>query len=275
MSLSILDIPPPPADFRLRYGRGRQHFGDLRLPAGTGPHPVVIGVHGGFWRARYDLGYYGHLCAALAACGVATWNIEYRRVGQWGGGWPGTLEHVARAADHLRTLAASYALDLNRVVTLGHSAGGHLALWLAGRPRIPTDSLLHTATPLPLRGAISLAGVCDLRQGWELNLGSGAVGAFMGGSPERLPKRYASASPAALLPLGVQQALIHGSDDDNVPLVLSENYHAAASALGDDVTLHILPATAHFEPVDPQSHAWPTVRDVVLEMLEIRLNAKD
>lgn len=267
MSRSILDAPPPPADFRLPYSTGPYHFGDLRLPTGSGPHPVVIGIHGGFWRARYDLGYYGHLCAVLTAHGVATWNIEYRRVGQTGGGWPGTLEDVGLAADHLRELVPSHNLDLDRVVTLGHSAGGHLALWLAARPRILAGSPLHSATPLPLRGAVSLAGVCDLRRGWELNLGSGAVTDFMGGSPDKLPERYGSVSPAELLPLGVPQVLIHGSDDDSVPLTLSEGYQAAATAQGDDARLITLPGIGHFELVDPQSNVWPQVQDAVLELL--------
>lgn len=267
MSRSILDAPPPPADVRLPYNTGPHHFGDLRLPDGPGPHPVVIGIHGGFWRARYDLGYYGHLCAALTARGVATWNIEYRRVGQPGGGWPGTLEDVALATDYLRELAPIHNLDLDRVVTLGHSAGGHLALWLAARPHIPTGSPLHNATPLLLRGAVSLAGVCDLLRGWELNLGSGAVADFVGGSPDKLPERYASASPAALLPLGVQQVLMHGSNDDSVPLTLSEGYQAAAAAQGDDVRLITLAGIGHFEPVDPHSNVWPQVQDAVLELL--------
>ncbi len=267
MSSTILEISPPPTDLRLSYGGGQYHFGDLRLPAGPGPYPVVIGVHGGFWRARYDLGYYGHLCAALATCGVATWNIEYRRVGHEGGGWPGTLEDVALATDYLRTLAPTYNLDLNRVVTLGHSAGGHLALWLAARARIPADSPLHSAAPLPLRAAVSLAGVCDLQRGWELKLGTTAVPDFVGGSPAQVPERYASASPAALLPLGIPQVLIHGSDDESVPLIVSRDYHAAATALGDDVTLLALPNTGHFEVVDPRSHVWPQVQDVVLALL--------
>src|SRR5579872_5792979 len=131
----VLETAAPRADARLRYGPDPLHFGDLRLPGGTGPHPVVVMVHGGFWRARFNLEYAGHLCAALAALGIATWNVEYRRLGDTGGGWPGTLLDVAAAADHLRTLAAPYHLDLSRVVAMGHSAGGHLALWLAARRR--------------------------------------------------------------------------------------------------------------------------------------------
>src|SRR5579875_2539599 len=138
-SRDILFTPAPTADERIFYGDDDEvQFGDLRLPSGPGPHPVVMTIHGGFWRAAFDLQYMGLICNALRGAGIATWNVEYRRVGQPGGGWPGTFRDVARAADHLRALAPRYSLDLARVVALGHSAGGHLALWLAARPRIPS-----------------------------------------------------------------------------------------------------------------------------------------
>src|SRR5262245_60200302 len=139
-------------------------FGELRLPGGDGPHPVVIAIHGGFWKAAYGLDHIGPVCEALAGAGVATWNLEYRRIGNPGGGWPGTLEDVALGAGHLREIAGEHRLDLKRVVVVGHSAGGHLALWLAGRGR---------SRDMPLRGVVSLAGVADLRLAWELRLSNG------------------------------------------------------------------------------------------------------
>ncbi len=145
MSLEMLGSPPP-ADHRIAYGPGQFHFGDLRVPKTRGPHPVAIVIHGGFWRAKYDLDYIGHLCAAFTAAGMTTWNIEYRRLGNTGGGWPGTFEDVVRAADHLEKIARDFALDLYRVITVGHSAGGHLALWLATRKKT-------------LQGVIALAAV--------------------------------------------------------------------------------------------------------------------
>src|SRR5579864_1380245 len=166
----ILETPPPRGGTRLSYGPDPLHYGDLRLPDRAGPHPVIMMIHGGFWRDRFDLEYAGHPCAALTAAGAATWNVEYRRIGNPGGGWPGTLLDVALAADHLRELAADYGLDLDRVVTMGHSAGGHLALWLAARGRIPAGETLYTPDPLPLRAAVALAGVADLRRAWELGL---------------------------------------------------------------------------------------------------------
>jgi acetyl esterase/lipase len=166
----ILSLAPPPADERVPYGSDAHQFGDLRLPKGNGPHPVVMNIHGGFWRNEYDLGHAGHLCAALTAKGVATWNLEYRRIGNPGGGWPGTLDDVQTGAACLETIAAERSLDLKRVVATGHSAGGHLVLWLAKQNTIA------------LRGVVALAPVADLRRAWELKLSNTVVADLLGGS---------------------------------------------------------------------------------------------
>jgi acetyl esterase/lipase len=259
MPRDIMELPAPPADERIPYGPDTLQFGDLRRPSGPGPYPVAVAVHGGFWRARTPLDYLGHLCEALRAAGLATWSLEYRRIGHPGGGWPGTLLDVGRGLDHLRELAPRYNLDLSRVLTIGHSAGGHLALWLAGRHRIPSGDPAFTADPLPVQAAVSLAGVVDLHLCAELHLSSDIVLEFLGGRPDQVPERYATASPASLLPLGVRQVLIHGTADVNVPVVLSEMYHASALAKGDDVSLITLPDSDHFVVVDPRSAEWPTV----------------
>lgn len=263
----ILSAPPPRGGTRLPYGPDPLPYGDLRLPAGPGPHPVIVMLHGGFWRARFDLEYAGHPCAALTAAGAATWNVEYRRIGNPGGGWPGTLLDVALALDYLRELAPAYDLDLGRVVTMGHSAGGHLALWLAARGRIPAGATLHTPHPLPLRAAVALAGVADLRRAWELGLSKTVVQTFLGGTPDEVPERYAMASPAALLPLGVPQVLVHGTDDASVPFEIAERYYTAAVARGDEIQLVTLPGAGHFEVVDPDSREWPAVVGAVLAVL--------
>src|SRR5579864_48582 len=151
MGREILDLPAPPADVRLPYGTDQFQFGDLRLPQSAGPHPVAIVVHGGFWRAQYGLEYAGHLCAALAHAGIATWNLEYRRIGNPGGAWPNTFLDVAQGADYLRVLAEKYPLDLKRVITAGHSAGGHLAVWLAARHRIPAGDPLAPSDLIAIR----------------------------------------------------------------------------------------------------------------------------
>ncbi len=262
-SEAILSRQPPPPDVRIPYGSEPSQFGDLRLPHAPGPHPAVVVIHGGFWRNRYDLGHIGHLCAALTAKGFATWNIEYRRLGDPGGGWPGTFLDVAAAVNHVRTLAAPYSLNLERVVVMGHSAGGHLALWVAGSGRIRPDSPVYVANRLPVRAAISLAGIADLRRASELRLSAGVTDELMGGMPDKYPERYAAASPIELLPLGVNQYLVHGTEDENVPFEISQRYYETARAKGDAVELTPLPGMGHFELIDPGSQAWPLVLQIV------------
>jgi acetyl esterase/lipase len=261
--------PSLPKTKRIAYGSEPLQFGDLYLPNRPGHYPTVILIHGGYWRARYGLDLMTDLAEDLATRGYAAWNIEYRRVGNPGGGWPGTILDVALAADYLRILASTYALDLQRVVPIGHSAGGHLALWLAARPHMAKSSPLagsnivpqngndeEIATPLALAGAISLAGVVDLEMAWRLHLSNGAVVDLLGGSFMEVPERYAAASPAAMLPLGVPQLLIHGTNDDSVPLQVSQTYAEAAKAVNDPVTYIELEGVDHFEVIDPKSTAW-------------------
>lgn len=251
MPTPILDLAPPPADARIAYGEAPQQFGDLRLPKGAGPHPVAIVIHGGYWRSAYGLEHIGHLCAALTRAGVATWSLEYRRIGDPGGGWPATGEDVARGAEYLRTLAGRYPLDLTRVVAVGHSAGGQLALWLAAQHR------------LPLRGVVSLAGVADLRRAWELGLSRGAAAELLGGTPPQRPDRYRQASPVDLVPLGVPERLLHGTQDDVVPIEMSRRFQAAASSAGDDARLLEIPNAGHFDLIDPRTPSWAQVNAAV------------
>jgi acetyl esterase/lipase len=240
---------------RIPYGADPLQFGELRLPEGEGPHPLVIVIHGGFWRARYDLEYIAPVCEALTRAGVATWSLEYRRIGNAGGGWPGTLEDVQSGGRHVRNLAQNYNLDLRRVITLGHSAGGQLALWLGSNKNVP------------IAGVVSLAGVADLRRAWELKLSKNVVAEFLGGSPKKFPERYARASPIERLPLGIPQRLFHGTADDSVPHELSERYVSQASKCGDDVELIKLKKSGHFELVDPKTEEFEKVRETVITLL--------
>lgn len=261
MSDAILSLAPPPADLRLAYGGDANQFLDLRLPPGKGPHPVVLNIHGGFWRARYDLAHAGHLCAALTRKGIATCNLEYRRVGNTGGGWPGTFDDVRSGLRFLSTVAAKYALDLRRTVVAGHSAGGHLALWLAAKAP-PAPSTAATV----LRGVVALAPLSDLRRAWELHLSNDAVVELLGGTPAQVGEHYADASPIEL-PIGVAQRLIHGSADEVVPIEMSRSYLARKSVRHEDVRLIEPPHGDHFDLIDPGSQAWPRVEEAVLGLL--------
>lgn len=255
---------------QLAYGTHPLQFGELYLPEQPGPHPLVILIHGGFWRAAYNLSLMTGLAVDLAEHGIAAWNIEYRRVGDAGGGWPNTLLDVAQAADFIQTIAATYHLDTQRVIAVGHSAGGHLALWLAARARIPQDSpLAPHGKPLALKGAISQAGAMDLELVWHLKLGRGAADELLGGSPQAVPVRYLAASPAALLPLGIPQVLIHGTADDNVPVLVSRAYAKRAQAAGDTIILKELPGADHFVVIDARSTAWSLTRAEINKLLQI------
>ncbi len=255
---------------RLTYGSHPQNFADLRVPPSRGPHPVVVSIHGGFWMSAFGLDLHDELCESLTASGIATWNIEFRRIGDAGGGFPGTFIDVGKAIDFLLDLAPMHNLDLKRVVTLGHSAGGHLALWAAARLKLSVqDSLMSGAeTVLGLRAAVSLAGVCDLRYAWQKKLGGGAVPALLGGAPDKMPARLASASPAELLPFGVQQILIHGTKDNLVPIEISRLYSETARAKGDTVALIELDGAGHFELIDARSREWMRILQEVLFIVE-------
>lgn len=249
----ILKGPFPKADYRIAYGRDPLQFGDLRLPKGTGPFPVAIVIHGGCWLAEYDLEHIGRLSEALTKAGVATWTIEYRRVGNPGGGVPGTFDDVTAAAKHLDALAKKYPLDLRRVAAMGHSAGGHLALWLAA------------TKPIALRGVVSLAGVTDLRAAASQNVCGDAVPRLLAGAPAA--DAYRRYSPAEMLPLKIPQRLIQGAQDRIVPLDMVRQYEAAAKKAGDDVSLTVLDDAGHFELISPQTTAWPVVEKAVLALL--------
>ena len=256
-------LPQPPADHTIAYGPAPQQVAELRLPKGCPPHPVVLVIHGGCWQVPWAFDQVRALAAALTAEDFATWSLEYRRIGDPGGGWPGTLEDVARGADHLREVAKAHPLDLDRVVVLGHSAGGHLALWLAARHRLPKDSPLRGEPPLPVRGVVTLAGITDLRAGAAGRVCGEAIPQLLGGRPEAWAFRLGQASPIELVPLGLPQRLLVGAWDAVVPVEQARAYAAAATAAGDAVEVRVLEGAGHFEPVDPGSSAYPAVRDAV------------
>ena len=255
-SEDILTLAPPPADARLPHGKDANQFGELRLPKSEAKKsfPVVMNIHGGFWRSKYNLAHAGHLCAALTAKGLATWNVEYRRVGNPGGGWPGTFEDIANAYRFLPQIAKRYNLDPTRVVVMGHSAGGQLALCLAAHER-------------SVKAVISLAGVVDLQRAWEDHLSDDAVVAFLGGKPKDVPEHYEEADPMQLKIASATQWLIHGAADSVVPPPFSRNYAEQKKKRGEDVHYLEISTAGHYELIDPHSTAWPKVESTVLHLL--------
>ena len=248
------DPIPPPSVIEIPYGDGPDQVGDLRLPDGSDLAPVAVLIHGGFWQEPFKRDLMERLALDLRRRGFATWNLEYRRVGASGGGWPQTATDVATGVDHLAALASSYPLDLSRVALIGHSAGGHLALWAGARQQLPEGAPGAQPQVLPTY-LVSLAGVADLEEADRTGLGGGAVASFLGPSRDR-SAIYPAASPRALVPLGVPQLLVHGADDRIVPTSQSERYTAAARTAGDEVELLLVPGADHFDLIDPSSAAW-------------------
>ena len=247
----ILSLAPPKADARVAYGRDENQFVDLRLPKKKGPHALGIVIHGGYWRARYDLEYAGHLCAALTAKGIATANLEYRRVGNAGGGWPGTFADIRAGYQFLTQNARKYQFDTRRIVAIGHSAGGQLGLCLA-------------AHETGVKAAISLAGVVDLQRAYALHLSNDAVVEFLGGTPAEVADHYREADPMKLA-IRARQWLMHGAADDVVPPAFSKDYVSAKQKMKEDARLVEISGAGHFEVVDPRSGAWRDVERVVME----------
>jgi acetyl esterase/lipase len=235
----LTDPPPPPADERLAYGSEPLQFGDLRLPGVASP-PLAIVLHGGYWKSTYNLIHTGHLCHVLAEAGIATWNVEYRSVGVPGGTWPTAGEDVALAVE----FAGELPVDQERVVLVGHSAGGQLGLWAARRAQLPV---------------VALAPVSDMRESVARTGPDGPPARFMA------PEHFADGSPLELLPLGVPQIVIHGTEDDSVPYEMSERYVEAADGEAELVTLE---GAGHFEPIDPLASEWPRVRSAIERLLE-------
>jgi acetyl esterase/lipase len=264
-------LPSKPADYRLSYGNDPHQFAELRLPSGRGPYPVAIILHGGCWLSSVATAKNtAALADALRDEGIATWNVEYRAVDDKGGGWPGTFKDAASAADYLKKIASKYSLDLNHVVAIGHSAGGHLALWLAARHKLPSTSILYSKHPLLLSGVITLGGIGDLQafNAQTMNpCGADTISRLLGNAPELLTQRYQEASPVALLPLGVPQILIYGSDDVIVPASFGQAYAKTAEKSGDTVQLIIVNNAGHHEYVAPNSITWPAVKQSILSLI--------
>jgi acetyl esterase/lipase len=228
------------------YGEHPSQFCEVFAPDEPGPHPVAVTVHGGFWRQRYGCGLDWGIARDLVTRGWAVWNIEYRRLGG-GGGWPATFEDVAAAIDALA--GAGDRFDLRRVVAIGHSAGGQLAVWAAAR----------TAPRVRLTGAVAQAGALDLHELSRLRTSNAVVHELLQGTPDEMPERYEQASPLKRLPIGVPMLAVHGARDDDVPVHVSREFAAAATAAGDACDLVVIDDESHYEHLEPGSKCWKAV----------------
>ena len=254
----VLIQPSTPADMALAYGPHPDQFGELRLPHGTGPHPVVVLVHGGCWMEAFDVAHIRPLADAVTGLGYATWTLEYRRPDGTQDPWPATFADVARGLDELRELAEENALDLEGLTIVGHSAGGQLALWLAARPRFADDHPLYMPDPLAVTRVLALAPITDMAAFAVTDEGcSGGARRVVGGAPQDWPDRFRAVSPVDNLPLGTRLELVHAVNDRIVPLAQSEDFAQLFSTAGGEVVLHALAEPAgHFDVLLTYGEAW-------------------
>lgn len=255
-----LNGPSPTA--RVSYGAAPSQYAELFLPQGVGPFPVAVLVHGGCWTEKFGgIVQLRNMAGALAARGIAVWNVEYRRVDEAGGGYPGMYEDMHAALDTLAAQASAHRLDLGRVVAVGHSAGGQLVQWIAGRARIPASSPLHRASMLPVRAVVSLGGLADLRREHALIKEScGRDTPELAGLPSTSrPDVYADTNAAELLPNGSHTILVTGELDTISPPRVAHDYAARARAAGDGAEVVILPGASHYDEVAATSPSWPLV----------------
>ena len=263
----LVSRPKPTPDATVAYGPDQMQKVDVWLPAGKGPFPVVLMVHGGCWTTSIaDRGLMNWVAADLRHNGIAVWNIDYRGVDRAGGGYPGTFLDAAAAADLLARDAARYRLDTRRLVAVGHSAGGHLALWLAGRRSLPPTSALRGAHPIAIQHVISLGGLPDLAAtaaSPDNGCGTSVVARLVGAPTPTHPDVYADTSVPRLLPLHVAQDLVNGREDKIIPYRLATGYVAQARKAGDAVVLHTVPDTGHVELVTPDTAAWAETKRLI------------
>ncbi len=271
----LLARPHATPTARLTYGPAPQQYGDLWLPKGPGKHPVIVLIHGGCWLASLpSTELMDPMAQDLQDRGYAVWNLAYRRVGEAGGGYPGTFTDVAAGIDFLWTLEEARHLDLTRVVAVGHSAGGHLAAWAIARDRLPASSPLHKAHSLSLRGAVSLAGILDLefarKDGLEPCGGPPTIDSLVGAAERTAKDVYADTSPSHMLPFSTPVTLLTGALDPIVPPRYAGDFAPKAQAAGSMVSHQTLPGAGHFELIDPKSKAWADVVAAIRVTLESR-----
>ncbi|HEX4711325.1 alpha/beta hydrolase [Phenylobacterium sp.] len=249
----------------VHYGPATSQVAELFLPKGKGPHPVVVLLHGGCFQKELEgFAQTSALAADLAGRGYAVWNVEYRKLGETGAGYPGTFQDVATALDRLRSEAPKHDLDLGRVVAVGHSAGGCLALWAASRGKLPAASPLRAADPLAIGAVVSLAGIGDLKgqgKAFGLPCGEHTIDRLIDAAGREAP--FADTSPAELLPTGAKVVMVHGVFDSAMPPYTGRDYAAKVLQAGDRAEVVTIPNAGHFDVVIPTTAAWTEVVGII------------
>ncbi len=267
----LLARPSPAPTHEIRWGQGATDVADLWLPDGAGPHPVVLMVHGGCWqKAIADRTLMNYAAEDLRKQGLAVWNIEYRGVDEAGGGYPGTFLDVAHGADALRDHAAAYNLRIDKVAAFGHSAGGHLAMWLAARPKLPVSSPLRIENPLPISGVVNSGGLADLQRSAPVTQPeclASIMEQLVGRISSSRSNVFSDTSPATMLPLKVRQVSVNGDKDGIAPALLGEDWTRRAKAAGDPAEVIVVPRTGHVELVSPGTDAFAREVEVLKEMV--------
>jgi len=261
----------PRPDHRFYYGEEEMQFSDLWLPEGEGPHPVVVMIHGGCWLSSIPGVVLMELISDnLRSNGIAVWNLEYRRIGHNEGGYPGTFLDIANGTDFIRNIAKEFNLDLERTISVGHSAGGHLALWLSGRKNIRKESELFIENPLEMNAIVSLAGIGDLKQFREygnLVCADGVVNKLIDWEKRKGEEPFMDTSPIEIIPGNIPQILVHGVYDPIVPPFLGYAYKQKSQELNENVRVKIILAAGHFEVIAPWTDAWEEILVEIKQLL--------
>ena len=254
---------------RIDYGTDPYQFGELRIPEGDSLFPVIMIIHGGCWQSAYDKTLMDDMADDLTRRGYATWNLEYRRLGNPGGGWPGTFLDIASGLKMLREIRNDYPLNLTKILVTGHSAGGHLALWLGGQSQLPDSAEIKTTGLPDIKGIVSLAGITDLESYLAPSGCGSSVRSLTGGEPNEYPERYAQGSPMTFIPLGVPRVLVNGENDGIVPVSHIRPYYEASVAANEQIELVTIPGAGHFEVISPGSIAWDPIVSAFEKLLNL------
>ena len=264
--LAITEKTTNSTPIKITYGEDPNQFGELRIPEGDSLYPVIVILHGGCWQSIYDKSLMDAMAEDLTNRGYATWNLEYRRIGN-GGGWPNTFLDVATGFKKLTDLANTYPIDLQKILITGHSAGGHLALWLGAQNQLPDSSEIKTIDLPKIKGIVSLAGITDLETYLAPSGCGSSVDDLIGGSPNQFPERYFAGSPISFVPLCLPQVLINGEEDQIVPISHISPYYEMSVAAKDKIKLVTIPNAGHFEVITPGSNAWEAIIQAFADLL--------